>query len=688
MKYGNLCKFLIFIFIVSVGFSCTNKTQSEILWDNYGVPHIYASSADQMYYAFGRAQMESHANLILKLYSQARGNASSVFGEQYIESDRLMKLFRLDQLAEKAYSDQDPVYRKYIDAFVKGINDYAAENPNKIDEKCKRVLPVNQQDILAHTLRVICLEFLAGEDISAVKRLTEPGSNAIAIAPSRSASGKALLMSNPHLPWSDFFLWYEAHLVTKDFNLYGVSLVGMPTLTIAFNENLGWTHTVNTIDGSDRYEIVKEGENYTLDNKKIPFEKKHVSLSVLQNDGTLRTDTITLKYTLHGPVVAENGDKAWAVRIAGLENTRIFEQYHKMGMARNLGEFEAAVKMLQNPMFNIIYADRDGHIYYLFNGDVPVRKQGDFAFWRGTLPGSESDLIWDKYLPYDSLPKVIDPPAGFLQNCNDPPWVCTWPAVLDPARFPAWVAPRGMGLRPQRAVNLVLRDSSITFDELADIKLNTGLESADRYLDELLTYAEKSDDKKVSEAVRVLKAWDRKSDCNSRGTLLFAEWWDIARATLGKSGWDPEHPSTTPSGIKDPGKAVELLGSAYDNAVKKYGAADVATGDVFRIRINDNDVPSNGGPEYFGMLRAMYYAPDKDGKMRAVAGDTYYAITEFDKKVRAVAVLSYGNATQPGNKHAGDQLDLMSEKRMRPVLYYREDLEKNIEKRETIKEIF
>ncbi len=688
MKNNSLIKSLILILLISAGTACKKSIPNEILWDNYGVPHIYASDAAQMYYEFGRAQMTSHADLILKLYSQARGTSASYFGDSGLESDRLMKLFRLDSLADAAYSKQNPVFRKYIDAFVKGMNDYASENSGAICEQCRKILPVTSKDIMAHTLRVICIEFLGMDEISAVKRLTEPGSNAIAIGPSRSASGNAMLMSNPHLPWSGFFIWYEAHLNTEDFNLYGVSLVGMPTLTIAFNEDLGWTHTVNPIDGADRYELETEGDYYFLDNKKVPFQKREISVQVLQNDGSMKTETASCKYSLHGPVVGEKGNIAWAIRLAGLENAGIFEQYHRMGMARNLNEFEKAVRMMQNPMFNIIYADRDGHIYYLYNGNIPARSRGDYSFWRGTVPGTESDLIWKEYLPFDSLPGLVDPPSGFLQNCNDPPWVCTYPVVLNPDNYPVYVAPRGMGLRPQRAVNLVLGDSSITADDLFDIKLNTGLESADRYLDELLSFAEKSSEKKITEAVRILKAWDRKSETGSRGTLLFAEWWELARPVLGKTPWDPEQPTSTPNGIKDTGKAVALLADAYDNAIKKYGSADAATGDIFRIRINGRDVPSNGGPEYFGMLRAMYYTPDSDGKMKAVAGDTYYAVTEFGEKVNARAVLSYGNATQPGNKHAGDQLDLMSEKKMRPVLFYREDVLRHVEKNETVKALF
>jgi acyl-homoserine-lactone acylase len=662
----------------------SQQKETEILWDNYGVPHIYAKNAEEMYYAFGWAQMNSHANLILKLYAQARGRASSFFGKEYLESDKLIHLFRINELAEESYKKQGDEYKSYLDAFVKGINEYAKANPDSIPEDYKMVLPVTPYDIIAHTIRVTCIEFLAMEDIGSVKRLTAPGSNAVAISPSRSASGNAMLITNPHLPWSGFFTWFEAHLITTDFNIYGVALVGMPSVTMAFSEYLGWAHTVNPIDASDRYELEIDGDGYILDNKTIPFVKRKVILDIKQENGSVTQETFEFRYSEHGPVVGEKGNKAWAVRVAGLSNGRIFEQYHKMGKAKNIEEFESALRMLPNPMFNVIYADRDGNILYLFNGNIPVRKSGDFAFWRGTVSGTSSDLIWNQYHAYESLPKVINPPSGFLQNCNDPPWNCTYPAVLDPDKFPSYMAPRGMGLRPQRAVNLIRNHDRLSFDDLIEIKLNTGIESADRFLDDLLTAAEKSSDQNVKDAVKVLKAWDRKAESDSKGALLFAEWWDQVNYSLFKVQWSPDHPVTTPSGFKDPDKAVELLAKAAESTIKKYGALDVPFGDVFRLRKSTYDYPSNGGSEHYGILRAIYYAGDSDDKMCAVAGDTYYAVTEFGKKVHSMVLLSYGNATQPGNKHIGDQLKMMSEKKMRPALFYREDVEKNIEKREVL----
>jgi acyl-homoserine-lactone acylase len=493
-----------------------------------------------------------------------------------------------------------------------------------------------------------------------------------------------MLLTNPHLPWSDFFTWFEAHLNTTDFNIYGIALVGMPSVTMAFSEYLGWAHTVNPIDATDRYELNLEGEGYVFDNKIVPFVKRKISIDVLEKDGSMKSETFEFRYSEHGPVVGEKGKKAWALRIAGLNNAGIMEQYHKMGKAKNLKEFESALSMLQNPMFNVIYADRDGNILYLFNGDVPVRKSGDLSFWRGTVDGTRSDLIWNEYHSYESLPKVINPSSGFLQNCNDPPWNCTYPAVLDPEKYPAYMAPRGMGLRPQRAVNLVRKHEKLSFDDLIEIKLNTGIESADRFLDDLLAAAGKSSDQNVRDAVRVLKAWDRKAESGSKGALLFAAWWDQVNYSLFKVPWSPDLPVTTPSGLKDPDKAVELLGKAAATTVKNFGALDVPFGEVFRLRNSSYDFPSNGGSEHYGILRAIYYANDSDGKMRAVAGDTYYAVTEFGKKVHSMVLLSYGNATQPGNKHNGDQLKMMSEKKMRPALFYREDVEKNIEKIEVV----
>jgi acyl-homoserine-lactone acylase len=683
-KSFTLSVTMFFLLICFAFVSCVKAQdrKTEILWDNFGVPHIFARTNQEMYYAFGWSQMTSHANLILQLYAQSRGRAAEYFGKNYLESDRKILLFDLPGLARSSYLSQDKEYKSYLDAFVKGMNDYAKAHPEAIGEDFRQVLPVTGEDIISHTIRVISLEFLASEDIYSVRRLTEPGSNSLAIAPSRSESGKAMLVSNPHLPWNDFFVWFEAHLNSQDINAYGVALVGMPVLTIAFNNYLGWTHTVNTIDASDRYELTLKGDGYLLDGKTESFEKRTITIKVKQEDGTLQEQKLEFKTSKHGPVTGEKGDKAYAIRIAGLKNTGIIQQYHKMIRAVNLKEFESALRMLQNPMFNVVYADRSGNILYLFNGNVPVRSEGDFTFWHGTIDGSRSKLIWQKIHPYEDLPRVLNPPAGFLQNCNDAPWVCTFPSVLDPGKFPSNMAPLGTYWRAQRTINMIKDDPSISFDELAGYKLNTEMEVADRFLNDLLSAVDKYPGPEALEAAAILKAWDRKTDSGSKGAILFATWWNEVRGDMFEVEWDKGNPITTPSGLKDMKKAVELLTKATKAVKEKYGSAGIAWGEVNRFRLGAYDYPANGGPDNCGIFRTMYFADDADNKKHAVAGDTYVAVTEFGDKVRASVLLSYGNATQPGNKHIGDQLKMLSEKKLRPALLERAEILQNLEKHE------
>jgi acyl-homoserine-lactone acylase len=149
--------------------------------------------------------------------------------------------------------------------------------------------------------------------------------------------------------------------------------------------------------------------------------------------------------------------------------------------------------------------------------------------------------------------------------------------------------------------------------------------------------------------------------------------------------WSADNPNSTPDGLNDPVKAVELLAKAADDVLKKYGSIDVKWGDVYRLRINDKDFPANGGPGDYGIFRTLNFTPAPDNKKVAVHGETYVAVTEFGEKVRAEVILSYGNASQKGNSHVGDQLQMLSEKRMRPALLTRDEILKNLEKREAVK---
>lgn len=657
----------------------------EVLWDAYGVPHIYAASDDEMFYAYGWSQMTCHTDLILKLYAQARGRAAECMGSEYLDSDRRVLLFGLPSRSQRFYLEQAPGVKSCLDAFVRGINEYAAAHPEAIGETWRTVLPVVPTDVICHTLRIIYLEFMAGEDIGLSVRAAGAGSNAIAIAPSRSQSGNAMLLINPHLPWYDYNIWFEGHLNSPSFSAYGVCLVGTPTVTQGFNKTLGWAHTINPIDVSDRYVLEVKGDTYKLDNKWIPFEKKTSVIRVRQPGGSMAEQVEVFRYSVHGPVVAQNGNNAYAIRIAGMENTGFLEEYLSMGRATTFTEFENALKMMQIPMFNIIYADREGNIFYLFNGNVPVRKEGDFAFWKGTIDGGKSKYIWNGIHPYGDLPRLLNPSTGFIQNCNDAPWSCTYPFELKPERYPAYLSSRSFSLRAQRATNMVKDNQSISFDQLIEYKNNTEMEAANRFLDDLLMAVRNHPDTLAAKAAQILERWDRKTEADSRGAILFAAWWDRINGRMFRTPWNPDEPVSTPDGLKDEKLVVSLLSQAAGQVVSQYGSLDIAWGEVNRFTGNGHDYPANGGAgDRYGLFRTVYFADIPGNRKAAMAGETFIAAVEFGEKVRAMVCLSYGNATQEGNPHRGDQLALMSRKELRPALLERSEILRQVARQELL----
>ncbi|MCA1992480.1 MAG: acylase [Coleofasciculus sp. S288] len=664
----------------------TEIRKTEILWDTYGIPHIYAKDIESLFHAFGWSQMQSHGDLILRLYGQARGKAAEYWGEDYLESDRWVRTMGVPKRASEWYKAQSPAFRRYLDAFAAGINDYAKEHGDRIDDQVEAVLPIDGVDLLAHTQRVLNFTFLVDPYRVASVTQTERslGSNGWAIAPSRSESGNAMLLANPHLPWSDFFLWYEAQLTAPGINAYGASLVGIPVLTIAFNDNLGWTHTVNRHDGWDAYELTLVNGGYRFDGNVRAFDTEEQTLKVRKDDGSLHKEPFAVRHSLHGPVITQKDDKAIALRVVGLDQPGALEQWWNMARANNLAEFEAAIAPVQIPMFTVMYADRDGHIMHLFNGRVPVKKEGDFEYWEGIIPGDTSTTLWTQTHPYQDLPRVLDPPSGWLQNANDPPWTTTFPVAIAADDYPPYMSPRNlMDFRAQRSARMLMEDEQISFDEMVEYKHSTHMELADRMLDDLIPAARQQGGELARRAADVLDAWDKKADADSRGAVLFATWVEQTDfLPTFTTPWSEDSPLTTPDGLPDSTAAVKALEAAAAKVEAAYGSLDVPWGEVFRLRYGDVDLPANGGPGYLGIFRVLNFAPTEDGHFQAVEGDSYVAAIEFSNPVRAKALTSYGNATQPHSPYQGDQLQRFAQKQLRQVWRSRQEIKAHLAARE------
>lgn len=657
---------------------------TEILWDRWGVPHIHAPEPGELFRAFGWAQMKNHANLILRLYGEARGRAAEYWGESHLASDRYLRTMGVPERAQQWYGAQRPRFKGYLDRFVEGMNAYARRHPERIDAELEAVLPLNPTDVLGHLQRVIHLSFVGREVTFGRAGQPVPGSNGWAIAPSRSAGGNAMLLVNPHLPWSSFFTWFEAQWKTPEVDAYGATLVGMPILGLGFNDHLGWTHTTNPMDGIDLFELTLAEGGYRWDGAVRAFETETRPIRVRQPDGTLRRETLTVRRSVHGPVLEVKGGKAVAVRLVGLDQPHMFEQYWDMIRARNLGQFESALRRLQIPIFNLIYADREGHVLYLFGGRTPVRSRGGWQDWQGVVPGDRPEMLWTGTHSYEELPRVVDPAGGWVQNANDPPWSSTLPRLLKPGDFPAYLAPRRMRFRAQRSVRMLEQDRKISFDSLSRHKHSTRMELSDRILDDLTAAVGPKSSDLTRQAARVLEDWDRRAEAESRGAVLFAEWVRILGAGLFATPWQEQAPLSTPKGLADLAAAVAALERAARGVRDRFGSLDVPWGEVYRLRMAGRDLPASGGPSRLGIFRSLEFAPEKDGRFRALFGDSFVALVEFSQPVRAKALLSYGNASQPDSPHRGDQLALFARKQLRPVWRTLQEIEANLESREII----
>lgn len=744
------------------------QTTGTIYWDQYAVPHIYAPTIPSVIQGLGYAQMENHAETALNLVAQHRGMLSAIYGagdgNRNIINDTNVFTYGIPARAQQWYQQGGALQQQYLQAFCKGINEYAAKHGDTIDPRLRKLLPVVPADILAGEQDTIWFTFLP--ETSQVPALiqnwlatgaTQPpppakpplGSNGWAIGPSKlqSGNGNAVLMGNPHLPWgaaivpgqlpgrtylSGIYHWIEANLVVGDpnaptLNAQGVTFIGGPFIGIGFNDNLGWTHTNNTIKNADLYLLTLDstGTKYLFGGSYLPLVHTTATIQVLQADGvTLLPQKIDIYASIHGPVVAFNSGRtaALALRVPNLTANHLLTQYWQMITAQNVSQFMAAEAEQQMPFFNTMYADNGGNLFYLFGGGQPNR--GDpgvpFSQFQGILDGSNPSLLWTSTLPFSQLPQALNPAAGFIANSNNPPWnsaftsitpPVTVPAGLNPKNFPAWISPNFMDFRPQHGTDFLALPFKFTFDQILGAKMSTEMVLADRIVGDLITFANNSGDSTAKAAATILAAWDHTAEATSIGGLLFEDWYNRIVVDIHANPptivadttdsiyyahpkfavpWDAKNPFNTPSGL-DPVNTAQMLtelDNAYNDLQQNFASVGGArapwgalhkTTLVTRAGLQDEqtifppwltDTPNSGTDDIFGPLRVVDSAYVMQlGQFISYGGDGWVQLVSFTS-TGAVGgtLLTYGNASRPNSPHITDQQSFYNSKTLKPLV--------------------
>jgi len=665
-----------------------NDYDVNIYRDTWGVPHIFGEKDRDTAYGLAYAHAEDDFKTIQDILLSLRGKLATVYGKDGAPNDYIVQLLRIWEVVESHYEyDLAKNVRSICESYADGLNHYAVLHPNEV---VRGLFPVSGKDIVAGFVHRTPLMFGLDRVLGKLASNEKPefafdyktiksgpfdqallGSNVVAVAPSRSADGYTRIAINSHQPWTGPVAWYEAHLHSEEgWNMNGGLFPGSPVIFVGHNENIGWSHTVNSPDLIDVYELEIHPEDknrYYIHGSWEELEVREARITVKlwgPFKWTIKRETL---WSVQGPVI-RNPHGTYAVRFSGYGEIRQVEQWFRMNKSRNLEDFGEAMSMLALPMFNTIYADKNGNLYYVYNALLPIRGSGNYD-WKGIVPGNTAYTMWREYFPFDELPQVVNPESGFLQNCNSTPFLATNGNDNPDKSF----YPQNLGIelfqtnRALRVHETFGSDKSITREEFYQYKFDTKYSRQSVMavnLKKFLTEAS-SKDPDINKALELLRNWDLDTDSSSTATHL------AIRAI---------RPQFNPAKYEyDAEKIMDRLKKAVSWLNENFGRLDVKWGDIQRLQRGKTDLSLSGGPD---ILRAVY-SKEKDDKYVGIAGDCFYEIVEWDSdgNVSAKSIHQFGTATQDTSSiHYDDQAQLFARHQMKPVWMKLEDIKLNLER--------
>ena len=674
--------------------------QVEVRRTAYGVPHIKAQNLGAAAYALAYVQLEDYGPRVAFGLVRARGEAGRWFGRDSMESDFAARLTYA--LAVERYPLIDEDTRAVYEGFAAGVNRYIELHPEEFpagfaprftgyDVAARDVelaTPAQARRFLARLApaRPRGPRQTAGGE-GAPPRAggedpPEDGSNAWALAPSRTKSGRAILLRNPHLAWNAGY--YEAHVTVPGvLDFYGDFRIGGPFGVIGgFNPHLGWATTNNAPDLDEIYALPVDPErvdHYLFDGASVPLRRELVTVEFRNGDG-LSSETRETWRTPLGPVIHRGDGKVYVLRAAGDGDHRAGEQFLRMMRARTLAEWKDAMRMRARVNSSFTYADRAGNILYVWNASIPALPHppgGDTS----AVPAARTSDVWTRYVPFDSLPQVLNPRGGYVHNENDPPYHTNMQQPLDRSRFPANFPEPRLGLRSQHGIALIDNRRKLSLEDVVALKHSYRMVLADRVKDDLVRAVRAADPApEVAKAIGLIADWDNTASPASRGSVLFEAWWrkyiDGAGAdTMFAQPWTIAAPMATPRGLKDPARAARAFAEAVEETARRYGGWDVAWGDVHRVRIGKVDVPVGGCGGELGCFRVLWFRTEPDGKRAVAGGDGWVLAVEFTDVPRAYSVLAYGESPREDSPFHGDQAEMFARGEMKRVAFAEKDIE-------------
>ena len=713
---------LYLILVIAVLTSCNTETavspevqrweaQAQnitIIRDDYGVPHVYGTTDADAVFGLLYAQCEDDFNRVERNYIWATGRLAEVEGEEALYSDLRARLFMTKAEAIAHYESSPEWLRKLCNAFADGINYYLHTHPEVKPKLLTRFEPwmpmyFSEGSIGGDIERVSTRRIKAFYEEKASLSLNEmdnglqypdpeaepSGSNGIAISGDLTSSGSAMLLINPH---TSFYFRGEVHAVSEEgLNAYGAVTWGQFFIYQGFNEKTGWMHTSTYTDVIDEFvEDIEEKDGrfyYEYGDDIREVETLEVTLKYKEGQET-REKTFPMYRTHHGPVT-HMIDGQWASTALMWEPVKALSQSYTRTKLSNHQQFREMMNTRTNSSNNTVYADADGTIAYYHGNFIPIRDT-EFDYAR-PVDGSDPDTDWKGLHPVDEAITIVNPPNGWIQNCNSTPFTAAAeysPKVED---YPRYMSLNRENFRGIHAINLLREGNDYTIDKLIELAYDPYLPAFESLIPGLVAAYDRSSpvkDTGIGPAIEELRKWDFKTSAGS-----------VAMSLAHCYGTLYNQKGQAPAGLSRM-ERIQYFGNQspdqerlaiFEETVAKitadFGQWDTPWGDINRFqRISgaieqpfDDSQPSlpvGLASGRWGAL-AAYGATSYRGskKIYGYRGNSFVAVVEFGEKVKAKSLLAGGQSGDPNSPHFFDQAQPYIDVQFKDVAFYREDVE-------------
>ena len=687
-----------------------------IVRDQWGIPHVYGNNDADAVFGLLYAQAEDDFRRVERNYINALGRLAEVEGEAELYRDLRMKLFINPDFLKAQYRQSPAWLKKLMVAFADGLNYYLATHPEVKPDLITRFEPwmalafsegsiggdietidIKQLEALyAHGAHPLMAPILLAEQGSDLDH--EPGgSNGFAIAPAITKNGHALLMINPH---TSFYFRPEVQVHSRQgLNAYGAVTWGQFFVYQGFNDRVGWMHTSGGGDVIDEYleTIIDRGGQYFYQygDEQRPLRAVDIALPYKTASG-MASKTVKVYYSHHGPIVRARDGKWVAVKLMN-EPLKALTQSFLRTKARNYKEFYKSMELRTNSSNNTVYADADGNIAY-FHGNFIPRRNPKIDF-RRPVDGSDPATEWQGLHAVKETITLFNPKNGWIYNTNNWPYTAAGPYSPKASDYPAYMSMNPENPRGIHAVRVMENRKDFTIDSLIAAAYDNQLPAFEPLLPQLFAAydALPAGDPLIASLapqIAALRSWDMRYTLESVPTSLAIYWVQDLTAAFGPAAkardvlvLDYIQAALTPR------QRLEGLVRASDKLTADFGTWQTAWGEINRFQRRTGDLvqpfddskpslPIPYASANWGAL-AAYGMTSKQTTKRIYGerGNSFVAVVEFGPRLKARSILVGGQSGDPASPHFADQAEMFARGEFKEVLFYKEDVERQLERR-------